>query len=148
MKSPVFYTLVRNTLNNYVEIFFYTISLTPVPTPVPNLVDNSWWNLEICRLTLLQEGPHHVFAQNTKEYHQFANVLHPSAQKLKQLCQDLFETISLTPVQTPFINRVDNAWWNPEICRPTLLQEGPHHVFAQNKKEYHQFANVLHPSAQ
>ena len=36
----------------------------------------------ICRLTFLQERPHHVFALAKKKYHQSASALHPSSAPL------------------------------------------------------------------
>ena len=64
---------------NCVHIVFATLFLIPIPTPLHNLVNNSPWKPKICRLTLLQERPHHVFALDKKKYHQSASALHPSA---------------------------------------------------------------------
>ena len=59
----------------------------------------------------------------------------------------VFATLSLTLMQTPLSNVVDNSWWKRKICRLTLPQERPLHAFAQDKKKYHRSASVLHPSA-
>ena len=134
-------------ITNYVKIVFATPSLTPIPTPLPNLVNNSWWKRKICRFTLLQERPLHAFAQEKKKYHQSASVLYSSAPLIVGCVKIFFTTISLTPIPTPLPNLVHNSWWKPKICRFTLLQERPLHAFAQDKKKYHHFASVVHPSA-
>ena len=132
---------------NCAKIVFATPSLTPITTPLPNLVKNSWWKQKKCRLTLLQEHPLHAFAQDKKKYHQSASVLHPSAPSNINCVKIGFAPISLTPIQTPLPNLVNNSWWKRKICRRTLLQQRPLFAFAQDKKKYHQSASVLHPSA-
>ena len=58
-----------------------------------------------------------------------------------------FSTPSLTPIQKPLPNLVNNSRWKRKLCRLTLLIGHPLHAFSQDKKKYHQSASVLHLSA-
>ena len=130
-----------------VKIVFATLSLTPIPTPLPNLVNNSWWKQKIWCLTLLQERPLHAFARHKKKYHQSASVLHPSVPLIYQRVKIVSAAPSPTPIPTPLPNLVNNSCGKRKICCFTLLQERPLHAFAQDEKKYHQSASVSHPSA-
>ena len=145
---PAFYTLVRFQYFFYVKIGFAIPSRTPIRTPLPKSFNNSWGKPNMRPLTPLQERPHHVLSQDKNNYHQSARVLHPSVHSIKKGVYILFATtIFLTHILTPLPNFDHNSWWKPKICRLTLLQERPHHVFAQATKEYHQSVSVLHSSA-
>ena len=74
---------------NYVcsDIFRNNIPLFHTDTPGKSC-QHLVFEQNICRLTLLQGRPLHVFAQDTKKCFQFTGVLHPSVPSIVQLCKD------------------------------------------------------------
>ena len=90
----------------YVEIGKATLSLTPIPTRLIYLVNNSWWKLKICRLTLLQDRHLHVFVKDTKKYHNPPGFCTLVRLQYSAMLRLLLQHQSLTLIPTPWPNLV------------------------------------------